>query len=91
MPITGDTSPPVEMQTSSYTGDLQITTAKGVLTTRSVGVFAGVPFGRGAQFDQVIAGTGLYDGAEGFLYFNFEADDTAAAFTSTVTGEVCVR
>ena len=89
--ITGVTSPPVEPLTFSYTGDLQITTAQGVLTTRGVGVFEGVPFGRGAQFDQVIGGTGLYAGAEGFLYFNFVADDTGAAFTSSVSGEVCVQ
>ena len=76
---------------SSYTGDLQITTPKGTLTTRSVGVFEGGPFGRGTQFDRVIAGTGLYSGASGFLYFNFEANDTGAAFTSSVVGEVCVK
>jgi len=89
--ISGTSSPPVEPQTFSYTGDLEITTAKGTLTTRSVGVFEGVPFGRGSQFDRVIASAGLYEGAEGFLYFNFVADDTGGAFTSTVSGEVCVQ
>jgi hypothetical protein len=89
--ITSAASPPVVPETFSYTGDLQITTPKGTLTTRSVGVFEGVPLGRGAQFDRVIAGTGLYSGATGFLYFNFEADDTGAAFTSTVNGEVCIN
>lgn len=88
-PITGSTAPPVELQTFSYTGELEITTAKGTLTTRSVGVFEGVPFGRGSQFDHVIDGTGLYAGANGFLYFNFVADETGGAFTSTVSGEVC--
>jgi hypothetical protein len=77
--------------TFSYTGDLLITTVKGTLTTRSVGVFESGAFGRGTQFDRVIAGTGLYSGAEGFLSFNFEADATGAAFTSTVTGEICVH
>ncbi|MEZ4865719.1 MAG: hypothetical protein R3C14_30685 [Caldilineaceae bacterium] len=89
--ITGTNSPPVEPQTFSYTGDLKITTAKGTLTTRSVGAFESASFGRGAQFDRVIAGTGLYADAEGFLYFNFVADDTGGAFTSTVSGEICVQ
>jgi hypothetical protein len=41
-----------------YTADLEITTKKGTLTTRSVGVFEGMPFGLGTQFDRVIGGTG---------------------------------
>jgi len=88
--ITSTPSPPLK-PTFSYTGDLLITTPSGTLTTRSVGVFESGPFGRGTQFDRVIAGTGLYSGAEGFLYFNFEGDATGAAFTSTVMGEICVN
>lgn len=89
--IDGDVSPPLEEDTFSYTGDLQITTAKGVLTTRSVGVFEAIPFGRGTQFDGVIAGTGIFEEAAGHLYFNFVADETGAAFTSSVSGEICVK
>ena len=85
-PITG-----AEPLTFSYTGDLEITTRKGTLTTRSVGVFEGVPFGVGVQFDRVIKGMGGFEGAEGVLFFRFEADDTGAAFTSSVNGEVCLR
>jgi hypothetical protein len=90
-PISGTDSPPIKPLTSSYTGDLKITTRKGTLTTRSVGVFEGVPFGVGVQFDRVIEGTGVFEGAEGVLFFRFEADDTGAAFTSSVRGEVCLR
>jgi hypothetical protein len=89
--ITSAVSPPVEPLTSSYTGDLEITTRKGTLTTRSVGVFEGVPFGLGVQFDRVIRGTGVFEGANGFLFFHFEADHTGGAFTSSVRGEVCVH
>ena len=89
--ITGTVSPPVEPMTSSYTGDLEITTRKGTLTTRSVGVFEGVPFGLGTQFDRVIRGTGIFEGANGFLFFRFEADHTGGAFTSAVSGEVCIH
>jgi hypothetical protein len=88
--INGLTSPPLN-PTSAYTGDLVITTETGTLTTRGVGVFEGVPFGRGTQFDRVIAGTGQFDGAEGHLYFNFVADNTGGAFTSIVSGEICVK
>ena len=90
-PITSTPSPPIEPLTFSYTGDLTITTTKGTLTTRSVGVFEGVPFGFGTQFDRVLGGTGLFEGAVGNLFYNFTADETAAAFTSQVSGEICVR
>jgi hypothetical protein len=89
--ITSAVFPPVEPLTSSYTGELEITTRKGTLTTRSVGVFEGVPFGVGVQFDRVIKGTGMFEGASGVLFFRFEADHTGGAFTSSVNGEVCIR
>jgi len=66
-PITGTNSPPVAPPTFSYTGNLEITTHDGTLTTRSVGVFEAIPLGVGTQFDRVIGGTGLFDGAKGFL------------------------
>ena len=90
-PITDTNLPPVEPLTFSYSGDLEITTHDGTLATRSVGVFEGVPFGVGTQFDRVIGGTGLFNGASGFLFFIFEADSTGEAFVSSVSGEVCVN
>jgi hypothetical protein len=68
--ITSTVFSPVEQPTSSYTGENEITTRKGTLTTRSVGVF---------------------EGADGVLFFRFEADDTGVAFISSVSGEVCLR
>ena len=76
---------------SSYMGILEITTGKGTLTTRGIGVFETVPSGIGVQFDRVIGGTGLFAGADGFLYYTFTADETGAAFTSVVSGEICVN
>ena len=90
-PITSASSPPLEPNTFSYTGDLTITTKDGTLTTRGVGLFEAVPFGIGTQFDHVIGGTGLFEGASGILLFSFEADETGAAFTSAMTGEICVN
>jgi len=89
-PITSEALPPLEPLTFSYTGNLEITTRKGILITRSVGVFEAVPFGLGTQFDRVIDGTGLFDGAEGYLFLNYKADDTGGGFTSSVRGEICV-
>ena len=89
--ITSTVSPPVVPFTSSYTGDLKITTKRGTLTTRGVGIFEPGPFGLGTQFDRVISGTGLFDGADGYLFFNFETDDTGGVFTGSVIGEVCVN
>jgi hypothetical protein len=77
--------------TSSFTGGLLITTAAGTLTTRSVGLFETVPFGRGTQLDHIVTGTGQFSGATGVLYFTFEADATGGAFTSSVVGEVCLK
>lgn len=85
-PITG-----LVLPTSSYTGTLEITTDQGTLTTRGVGVFETVPFGIGTQFDRVIAGTERFAGATGHLYYTFKADGTGAAFTSVVSGEICVN
>jgi hypothetical protein len=89
--ITSTVFPPVEPLTSSYTGKIEITTQKGTLTTRSVGVFEGVAFGVGVQFDRIIGGTGVFEGADGVLFFQFEADHTGGAFTSSVRGEICVH
>jgi hypothetical protein len=63
-----------------YTADLEITTKKGTLTTRSVGVFEGMPFGLGTQFDRVIGGTGPF--------FKFEAHKTGGTFVSGVSGKI---
>ena len=91
MPINSAISPPIEPQTFSYTGDLQITTRKGTLTTRSIGVFESTPQGLGTQFDRVVSGTGVFAGATGFLFANYKAGDAGDTFTSTLTGEVCLE
>jgi hypothetical protein len=72
-------------------GILEITTRKGTLTTRGIGVFETAPSGIGVQFDRVLGGTGLFAGATGVLYYTFTADETGAAFTSVVSGEICVN
>jgi hypothetical protein len=56
-----------------------------------VGVFEAVTFGIGSQFDRVIGGTGIFEGAEGHLYFDIVPDETGTVFTNQVTGEVCLE
>jgi len=88
-PISAASTPPLS-PTLSYTGTLVITTKKGTLTTRAVGIFESVPFGSGTQFDRVIGGTGKCEGATGLLFFSFTANADLSGFTSAVTGELCL-
>jgi hypothetical protein len=90
VPVSGTFSPPLN-PTLVYTGDLVITTNKGTLTTRGVGVFENVPFGSGSQFDRVIAGTGRFRDATGILHFSFRANGDLSGFTSSVTGTLCLK
>ncbi len=89
-PVTAYTSPPLN-PTDHYTGDFTVTTKKGVLKSRSVGVFELVGNGLGTQFDRILGdqSTGKFAGATGQLYFNFQSDSTGTKFTSTYTGQVC--
>ncbi len=89
-PVTALTSPPLN-PTDHYTGDFTITTKKGVLKTRSVGVFELVGNGLGTQFDRVLPdqSTGKFAGATGVLYFNFLSDSSGTAFTSSYSGQIC--
>ncbi len=89
-PVTATTLPPLN-PTVHYTGDLTITTPKGVLKTRSVGIFEPGGNGLGTQFDRVLGdqSTGKFAGATGHLYFNFQTDSTGTVFTNTYTGQIC--
>jgi len=86
--VNGETLPPLR-STVSYTGQLEITTEDGVLTTRTVGVFEQGPNGVGTQFENIVSGTGEFGNASGYLFLNFIADETGANFTSAVTGVLC--
>jgi hypothetical protein len=87
--ITSQTFPPLNPTTSSFTSQLEITTDDGMLTTRGVGVAEFGPFGVGAEFHRIIAGTGAFSEATGTLYFNVVADETGANFVEDVSGEIC--
>ncbi len=89
-PIVSIEAPP-DNPSFSYTGDLEIKTKHGSLTTRSVGVLEFIPLGLGTQLDRVItgSGTGRFEGATGFLFFNFQASPNQDGFVATVTGVIC--
>ena len=89
-PVLGTFLPPLN-PALSYTGTLVITTRKGTLTTRSVGVFENVPFGVGTQFDRVIAGTGRFQALLVSSIFTFKANNDLSEFTSSVAGELCLK
>jgi hypothetical protein len=69
-----------------YTGKLIITTRSGTLTIRDRGV---LDMGKGAyfEFQQVVAGTGAFAGAEGML--TSQGQFFGASFSGNLSGKVC--
>lgn len=81
----------VPADTLSYTGTFEITTNRGTLTLRDVGVFDSdlSTDGEFASRGRVIAGTGRWEGATGVLFFFGDAGPDGA-FTAEANGTVCV-
>lgn len=84
---TGPT-PTAEPAVSFYAGDLTITTDRGTLTTRDVGL---LDTARGVFTDvgRVTGGTGVFAGATGTLFFNGTTAD-GATFAVAIAGELCL-
>jgi hypothetical protein len=74
--------------TASFLGTWTLTSKKGVLTFRDVGVFEQVPNGLGSSFSTVIDGTGHYTGAYGYLFLSFVSDETGLNFQEDLRGEL---
>ena len=89
-PISGETYPPLNPETLTFTGQVEISTKKGTITTRSVGVFEAGPLGNGTQFDHIVSGTGDYADATGTLFFNVQSDESGANFFEEVSGQICM-
>ena len=83
--------PGVPAETLSYAGTFEITTNRGDLTLRDVGVFdSDIPTdGEFASRGRVTDGTGRWEGATGVLFFwgDTEPDGT---FTAEANGTVCI-
>jgi hypothetical protein len=72
--------------TLSYSGLLTITTRHGSLTTRDTGIFD-TAAGVFASRDVIVGGTGIFEGATGYL--TFQGTGTTE-FESDAAGEICL-
>jgi hypothetical protein len=83
--------PGVSSTTVSYTGTFEITTNRGTLTLRDVGIFDSdlSTNGEFTSRGRVIDGTGRWERATGVLFF-FGDTDPEGAFTAEANGTVCI-
>lgn len=82
----------VPSDTISYTGLIELTTKKGTLVLRDVGIFdTDIPGGDGefTSRARVLKGTDGFEDAEGLLFF-FGDTQQDSSFTAEVNGTVCV-
>lgn len=82
----GAAEPPT---TSSYAGPVLISTERGNLNVRFVGLFdtaAGIV----SELGRVTGGSGRFAGATGTLFAHASASADNTVFDTTLTGEVCV-
>lgn len=89
--FTSALTPTPDPSAFSYTDDFAVTSSRGVLKARNVGIFdvvAGL-FTEIARIDPS-SSTGRYAGATGVLYINGTTTDGGATFQAVITGEVCV-
>jgi hypothetical protein len=81
----------VPATTVSYTGVLVITTHRGTLTLRDIGIFD-TDLAKDGEFSsrsRVVAGTGRFAGASGILFFHGDSLPDAT-FTAEVNGTICL-
>ena len=88
--FTSALTPTPDPNTFSYTDDFTVTTNRGVLKTRNIGVFdvATGLFSEIARIDPNTS-TGDFAGATGVLYVNGKTTDGGATFQAEITGEIC--
>ncbi len=79
--------PAVEAATTlSYSGLLTITTRDGTLTTRDTGIFD-TAAGLFSSRDIIVAGTGIFEGATGHIFYTGTGTTT---FDADASGEICL-
>ena len=83
-------TPTPDPSTFSFTDDLTLTTANGVLRTHNVGIFD-VARGLFSAVNRIDpnASTGDFAGATGVLYINGKTTDGGTTFQGEITGEIC--
>ncbi len=74
----------------SYTDEFSITTDRGVLKARNVGLFV-VSIGLFSEIAVIdsAASTGTFASATGTLYITGKTSDGGATFQAEITGEIC--
>ena len=80
--------PLVEAATTlSYSGLLTITTRHGKLVVRDTGIFDTAGIGLFASRDVIVAGTGIFEGATGHIFFTGTG---VTSFDAHASGEICL-
>jgi len=80
--------PAVEAQTTlSYSGLFTLTTPQGTLTTRDTGIFDTAGIGLFASRDVIVAGTGIFAGATGYIFYTGTG---TTSFDAEASGEICL-
>jgi hypothetical protein len=73
--------------TLSYSGLLTITTRRGTLTTRDTGIFDTAGTGLFASRDVIVAGTGIFEGATGYIFYTGTG---VTKFDARASGVICL-
>lgn len=83
----GPASPAEAPTTLVYSGILTIYAKQGTLTLRDTGIF---DTGNGlvAARDLVLGGTGIFEGATGYIFFNGRG---TTSFVHEASGEICLQ
>jgi hypothetical protein len=80
--------PLVEAATTlSYSGLLTITTRRGTLTTRDTGIFDTAGTGLFASRDVIVSGTGIFEGATGYIFYTGTG---LTKFDAHASGVICL-
>jgi hypothetical protein len=81
-------SPVVPPTTLSYTGDFTITTKRGQLVLRDVGIadFVAAAF---TEIDTITAGTGSFAGSTGTWFISGEITGGGTGFDADISGTIC--
>jgi hypothetical protein len=76
----------------SYTGELEIRTEQGTLKMLNVGVFEPKPYGTVTGTHRIIEGTGIFDGAQGDLFWYGQATNEAGTeFRKNLRGQLQIK
>ncbi len=73
----------------AYTGELHVTTLRGDIIFRDVGVLDQT-FGVFSEVDKAIEGTGIFTDATGTLFIYGNVVGGGTGFSGAISGEICL-